>query len=695
MDYAAALRATPAGPVVRIDTTPVAKAQPQKVVIAKPAKVEVEEPAHVVEDETLPSIAAPSAPAKPPTNAGLSPVVRFMINVPHSTSTAKDAPAASAETIADNSDSGSDTEEDGTGDAGANGSKSNKNEPKAHYYSAHDLEVNKARLMDLVALLENHAEDNAFELSGGFRFSKNVKGSGKTPGANYHDLEFPTVTLSLKWLSALIELLRSKQSTTIALGGGSFASFARVEGQIRVIRISNASVAGKDVWLQFDDVVLEVREQAKLYLSVANRIEQVLERKEAQMGEASRKDAAKKRKAISNKLHTPAFTSMLATLHSLLATSTEFPSLTKRFHDQEAQLAQERRRAKEENQDMMAMFLAMVPSNLLEANLKHISAKFEPAEPEADEATSSASPVEAKEEKPKKLSKKEQALADKAAAAAELERKKQAEADAEVARKEADKVRRDKAEKVAALAAEQKKKQLVANPFAHLDGFSESAAAQLEAEAEVAKEKKIKKDAEAKVKAESKAVEDAKALAAQQATERAARSAKTSAAAQESLKRQAVDDAKRSANKEAEDKRRAAAKEAEAKKREAAERQAAEQAAAAKRKQEKAEKVAAEKAAAAERKKNAQPSPQAAVTSPQEDKKKGAAGPDRSEKQRKAEKIEHQQKEKQRAKEMRQIAAHKKNDNTMLYAAIGGGAVVVLIVAYFIYTQMASGAVSI
>lgn len=693
MDYAAALRASPAGPVMRIDTTPVAKAQPQKVAIAKPAKVEVEEPAHVVEDETLPSIAAPSAPAKPPTNAGLSPVVRFMINVPHSASTAKDAPSASAETIADNSDSGSDTEEDGSGDAAANGSKTNKNEPKAHYYSAHDLEVNKARLMDLVALLENNAEDSAFELSGGFRFSKSVKGSGKAPGANYHDLEFPTVTLSLKWLSALIELLRSKQSTTTALGGGSFVSFARVEGQIRVIRISNASVAGKEVWLQFDDVVLEVREQAKLYLSVANRIEQVLERKEAQMGEASRKDAAKKRKAISNKLHTPAFTSMLATLHHLLGTVTEFPSLTKRFHDQEAQLAQERRRVKDENQDMMAMFLAMVPSNLLEANLKHISAKFEPAEPETEEATSSASPADTKEEKPKKLSKKEQALADKAAAAAELERKMKAEADAEAARKEADKVRREKAEKVAALAAEQKKKQLVANPFAHLEGFSESAAAQLESEAEVAKEKKIKKDAEAKVKAESKAAEDAKALAAQQAAERAARSAKTSAAAQESLKRQATDDSKRSANKEAEDKRRAAAKEAEAKKREAAERQAAEQAAAAKRKQEKADKVAAEKAAAAERKKTSQPSPVAAA--PQEDKKKGSAGPDRSEKQRKAEKIEHQQKEKQRAKEIRQIAAQKKTDNTMLYGAIGGGAFVVLLLAFFIYNQMASGAVSI
>jgi len=694
MDYAAALRATPAGPAVRIDTTPAAKVQPQKVVVSKPAKVEADEPAHVVEDETLPSISAPSAPAKPPTNAGLSPVVRFMINVPHSSSTAKDASAPSAETITETSDSASDTEEDGSGEAGANGSKSNKNEPKAHYFSAHDLEINKARLMDLVALLEKNAEESAFELSGGFRFSKSMKGSGKAAGIHYHDLEFPTVTLSLKWLSALIELLRGKQSTTIALGGGSFVSMARVEGQIRVIRISPASVAGKEVWLQFDDVVLEVREQAKLYLSVANRIEQVLERKEAQMGEASRKDAAKKRKAISNKLQTPAFTSMLATLHSSLANSTEFPTLAKRFHDQEAQLAQERLRVKEENQDMMNMFLAMVPSHLLEANLKHISAKFEPADPEVaggDEATSSASPVEAKEEKPKKLSKKEQAIADKAAAAAELERKKLVEAEAEASRKEADKVRREKAEKLAAIAAEQKKKQLVANPFAHLESFSESAAAQLEAQADAAKEKKIKADAEAKVKADAKAALDAKALAAQEAAAKAAKAAKPSAPAQDSLKRQTADDSKRAANKDAEEKRRAAAKEAEAKKRDAADRQAAEQAAAAKRKQDKADKVAAEKAAAAERKKTSSPSP--SIVSPQEDKKKGVAGPDRSEKQRKAEKIEQQQKEKQRAKEIRQLV--KKTDNSTLYLAIGGGAVVVLLLAFFIYNQMVSGAVSI
>src|SRR5690606_28963145 len=140
-------------------------------------------------------------------------------------------------------------------------------------------------------------EDRAWELQGGFRFSKGSKTGGKQGGQLLHDLVLPTVTLSLKWLSALIELLRSKTSTTVAVGGGSFLSIVRVDNQIRVIRIQDGK-AGSEVWLQFEDVVLEVREQAKLYLQVANRIEQVLERRESQLADKLRKDAAQKRRAI-------------------------------------------------------------------------------------------------------------------------------------------------------------------------------------------------------------------------------------------------------------------------------------------------------------------------------------------------------------------------------------------------------------
>jgi hypothetical protein len=698
MDYAAALRASPAGPAVRLDTTPAAKAPTQKAPVSKPVKVEVEEPVHVAEEETVLSVSVPSAPAKPPTNAGLSPVVRFVITVPSSASASKESHAPAAESNAESSDSSSETEEDASGEVAANGSKSNKNEAKVHNFSAQDLDNNFAHLSDLVALLEKNAEERTFELAGGFRFSKGAKNGGKGGSSALHDLELPTVTLSLKWLSALIELLRSKTSTTIAAGGGAFVSIARVEGQIRVIRLSNGA-AGKEVWLQFEDVVLEVREQAKMYLQVANRIEQVLERRESQLADKLRKDAAQRRRAISNKLHTAAFTSMLDTLHGLLAGSAEFPALSKRFHDQEAHLAQQRRRVKEENQDMMTIFFSFVPANLLEANLKHIAAQLEPAveateasETSGEAASSSAAP-QTTEKKDKKLSKKEQAAAAVAAAAAEAERKKAAEAEAEVARKDAEKSRREKQEKIALLQAEQRKKQLVANPFAHLEGFSESAAAQLESEAELAKEKQISKAAEAKAKQTQKAVADKERQDAEAKVAAAARSAKTSAAAQDSLKRQVVEDTKRAATKEAEDKKRALAKEAEDKKKAAADRAAAEKAAADKRKQEKADKVAAEKAAAVARKQQSA-SPVASPSAEAPAKKDKVSGPDRSEKQRKAEKIEHQQKEKQRAKEMRQLGLAKKSDNTMLYAAIGGGAVIMLLVALFIYQKLSSGTLS-
>ena len=569
-----------------------------------------------------------------------------------------------------------------------------------------------------MALLEKHAEERAWELHGGFRFSRGgAKSGGKSSSsASLHDLELPTVSLSLKWLSALIELLRSKTSTTMAVGGGSFLSVVRVEGQIRVIRIHN-SVAGKEVWLQFDDVVLEVREQAKLYLAVANRIEQVLERRESQLADKQRKDAAQKRKAISNKLQTAAFTSMLDTLHGLLAgCSTDFPALSRRFHDQEAHLAAQRRRVKEENQDMTNIFFTMIPANLLEANFKHITAKLEPEQPSVDESASSsadsananaaASTAEgdktSEQHAPaKKLSKKEAAAAAAAAAAAEAERKKQAEADAEAARKEAEKVRREKQEKFAALQLEQKRKQLSANPFTHLEGFSENSAAALEAEQEQAKEHQIKKAAEAKTKQQEREAEETRRAAHEAEAQRQARAAKTSAA-HESVKKQVVDEAKKATQRESEEKRKATQREAEEKKRLAAERAANEKAAADKKKAEKAERAAAEKAVADKKKaekatassSSPSSSPSASSSSHQESSKaKNVPGPDRSEKQRKAEKIEAAQKEKQRKSQMTQIAGlkTKQSNQTMLYAGIAGGVVVALIIAMVLMNTLQGG----
>lgn len=139
MDYAAALRAAPTGPVVRLDTTPVAKQTTQKPV-AKPVKVEVEEIAPTTEEEAVPSVVVPSAPAKPPSNAGLSPVVRFVINVPRSGSSGKDAHSAPSDTNADDSDSADEGEEEASG----NGVKANKasssSSSKANNYSVQDLE---------------------------------------------------------------------------------------------------------------------------------------------------------------------------------------------------------------------------------------------------------------------------------------------------------------------------------------------------------------------------------------------------------------------------------------------------------------------------------------------------------------------------------------------------------------------------
>ena len=147
MDYAAALRAAPSGPAVKLDTTPVRSAQQVAKPAPRPVKVVEAEHAPVVEEEAVPSVAVAAAPAKAPANAGLSPVVRFVINVPHSGSNANHKDATTTENNVEDSESSDNADEETTGDASANGAKSHPSkEAKAHNFSAQDLENVRFRL---------------------------------------------------------------------------------------------------------------------------------------------------------------------------------------------------------------------------------------------------------------------------------------------------------------------------------------------------------------------------------------------------------------------------------------------------------------------------------------------------------------------------------------------------------------------
>jgi hypothetical protein len=159
MDYAAALRASPAGPAVRLDTTPLAKAQPQKAPSPKPAKVEAEETVHIIEEETVPTAAIASVPSKPPSNAGLSPIVRFVLRVPAAASSDKDVLVASSEVNAESSDSDSETEEDAGAAAGTNGakSKSSSTEAKAPVFSAQDLDNVRYQMPIFASTIFSHS----------------------------------------------------------------------------------------------------------------------------------------------------------------------------------------------------------------------------------------------------------------------------------------------------------------------------------------------------------------------------------------------------------------------------------------------------------------------------------------------------------------------------------------------------------
>lgn len=684
MDYAAALRTAPSGPAIKLDTTPLQKAQPQKEKThAKPTHkpVETEEPSLPIEEEKLATDAISSAPTKPPSTHGLAPIVRFFVTIPSEGSVSKESGLSDSANIEPDTDSSEETEdvdngEETTPNAGKSGKKetSEAHDQKSSSFSAQDLENNFARLSELVALLERHAEERHWELEGGFRFTKSNKNNGgKSQPSRMSDLELPTVTLSLKWLSAIIELLRSKTSTNIAVGGGSFISIARVENQLRVVRYRGS--AGKEIWLQMDDVVLDVREQAKLYLQVANRVEQILERRESQLADKERKDAAKKRRvAISAKLQTAAFTSMLDTLQGLLASSTEFPALTRKFLDQEAALAQQRRRLKEENQDMLNILLAAVPASLLETNLQHIAARLEPEElaPEAAvETTEAAKPAEPA----KKLSKKEAALAAAAEKAAEAERLKKAEEQAEAVRKAAEATRKKKAEELAAQQAAAKQKAMSNNPFADLASVSEEKVEAIKSQTEEAREHQIKKTQQAKKQQEEQQAREA----AQKAKEKTQKAAIAAAVASEKAKNApksaaVVEEPKKASAKELEDKKKAATKEAEDKKK-------AEQAAAAAKKAEKP--VVAEKPAP---KKKEEPKP--VVEKPAE-KKPQATGPDRSEKKQKAEKIEADKREKKRQQELKALTKKGKGmDKTTLYTFVGVGSVVVIFFLYMVLTQL-------
>lgn len=299
----------------------------------------------------------------PPNATGISPLVVFEIKLPASQKKEQE----DLDDSTDHVESSEENLEESNGEAENN--KQNKT-PKFNTYIVDGLEQRQARINDLVSYLLNNCDDKDFEIQGGFRLFKTTTtkdGNIKKNSLSQFDLE--TIPQALGWVKSIVDLLRNSQSVTVPIDNQDELLFVRSNNQVRVTRKKSSK---KEVWFQLEDLCLAIREQGKKYLKVAQAVEDTLERKESRAGDKSKKDLMKKRRiAVSEKLQTRTFRSLLKTMKDLFLSS-DLPALKEKYQRQEQLKDQQRKRLLEQNRDMMAMVLEAAPEGFLEMDISHI-----------------------------------------------------------------------------------------------------------------------------------------------------------------------------------------------------------------------------------------------------------------------------------------------------------------------------------
>lgn len=175
------------------------------------------------------------------------------------------------------------------------------------------------------------------------------------------------------WVNAVVDLLRNVQ----AVNTQDALEFVRAGTQVRVKRANPA----KETWVQFEDLALEIREQGKRYLKVAQAVEDILVRKEARTGDKTKLDEMKaKRIAVSKKLHTRTFHSILKSMKDLFLNS-DLPALKNKIMKQKQIKEKHNKILTEQNRDMNAMALSAAPEGFMEMDISHIG-KVDDPEPE-------------------------------------------------------------------------------------------------------------------------------------------------------------------------------------------------------------------------------------------------------------------------------------------------------------------------
>lgn len=179
------------------------------------------------------------------------------------------------------------------------------------------------------------------------------------------------IYICFSWVNAVVDLLRNVQSVNAQDG----LEFARAGNQVRVKR------ANKEVWIQFEELALEIREQGKRYLKVAQAVEDILVRKEARTGDKTKLDEMKtKRIAVSKKLQTRTFHSILKAMKDLFLNS-DLPALKNKIMKQKQLKEKHNKILTEQNRDMNAMALNAAPSGFMEMDVSHIG-RIDDPEPE-------------------------------------------------------------------------------------------------------------------------------------------------------------------------------------------------------------------------------------------------------------------------------------------------------------------------
>lgn len=261
----------------------------------------------------------------------------------------------------------------------------------------------RPRSVELGSILLKKADDRAFEVRGGLRFSNKADANAKNQAPQaIAELNLDTVNQSYRYVQSLIDLLKGQSPSHIAAGHNSFVQLSRVGDFVKVTRTYKDEGDRKvEHVFKFESFAIQVREQAKQYAKAAAAVYQTVSRG---------KEQDKRAKAVQDKLMITQFENAANTLKDLFSTTTVLPRLADKFKKQQ----ENKNKSKKMNEADIREFKKQITDRVGRAFMEKDPASMIPSEEDDIIApTPAPAPVEEKKPAPVAEKKKDAAAANK------------------------------------------------------------------------------------------------------------------------------------------------------------------------------------------------------------------------------------------------------------------------------------------